>query len=282
MTPFRLLFWNMGLAATPSMVATLAEEHEPDIIVLVESNYGVAVTVETLNVRTRFLYQIPFTVEGRFQFFVRMPPSHVRPIYDGDYLTIKHIHPVLGQSFLLAAVHLPSKLRLDAQAQASLCGRWARNISEAETKAGYLRTVVIGDLNMNPFEPGLVGAEGFHAISSRAVAARKTRTVLHEERSFFYNPMWSMMGDHSGAPGTFYYASGNPITHFWNTFDQVLLRPELARHFIPGDVVVAVSVGGEPLLTSNGIPDAKISDHLPIIATLRLEDVNDGSEKFVG
>jgi hypothetical protein len=275
--PFRLLFWNMGRTATPVMVAMLAKEHKPDIITLVESTHRVAATVEALNIQTRFSYQIPFSVESRFQFFANMPHDHVRPVYDDPYLTIKHIQPVIGYGFLLAAVHLPSKLRLDVQDQASLCSRWARSISEVERRAGHFRTVVIGDLNMNPFEPGLVGAEGFHAVSSRVVAAKGTRTVLHEERSFFYNPMWSMMGDHSGTPGTFYYASGSPITYFWNTFDQVLLRPELARHFISGDVMVATSAGGESLLNSNGIPDTKISDHLPIIATLRLEDITNGS-----
>jgi hypothetical protein len=272
----------MGLTATPSMVATLAAVHEPDVIILVESNHGVAITVEALNLHTEFLYQIPFSVNDRFQIFARMPPKRVHPVYDGHYLTIKQIEPVLGQNILLAAVHLPSKLRLDAQEQACLCNRWARNISEAEIKVGHLRTVVIGDLNMNPFEDGLVGAEGFHAISSRTVVAREARTVLGEKRSFFYNPMWSMMGDVAGHAGTYYYASGGPIAYFWNTFDQVLLRPEFARNFISGDVAIITSVDGKRLLDSKGIPDKDISDHLPIIATLRLEDTTNGSPKSLG
>lgn len=278
MIPFRLLFWNLGLTATPAIVASLAKEYEPDIIVLAESRHiNAAILVEALNIGSGFLYQIPFSVDERFRFFVRMPLRRVRPVYDGPYLSIKHVRPVLGQDFLLAAVHLPSKLRLDAQEQASLCTRWIRSISEAEDRVGHCRTVVIGDLNMNPFEPGLVGAEGFHAISCRAVVSRKHRTVLGEKRSFFYNPMWSTMGDHSGTPGTFYYGSGKAINYFWNTFDQLLLRPDFARYFMHEDLAIAASAGGESLLNSKGTPDKRISDHLPIIATLKLEDVNNGS-----
>ena len=86
------------------------------------------------------------------------------------------------------------------------------------------------------------------------------------------------MGDHSGVPGTFYYGSGgSPINFFWNTFDQVLLRPEFARHFLSEDLAVITGVGGESLLNSKGTPNRSVSDHFPIVVTLRLEDGNDGS-----
>jgi hypothetical protein len=272
----------MGTRATPSVVAALAAEHEPDVVILIESNYGIAATVEALNVRMGPRYEMPFGVNDRFQFLVKMPAEYIHILYDSKHMAIKHVQPVLGQSFILAVVHLPSKLHLDADDQAALCSRWVRHVCDAEMRVGHLRTVVIGDLNMNPFEPGVVGAEGFHAISSRAVVARKTRIVLGEERPLFYNPMWSMMGDAAGPPGTFYYASSNPITYFWNTFDQVLLRPELAQHFAPGDVVVASSAGGELLLGPGGAPNEGISDHLPVIATLRLEDATDAIGESVG
>ena len=261
----------MGSVATPSLVGTLAAEYKPDVIVLAESTHGIANLVEEVNVRTGLLYNIPFQVTDRIQFLIKMPSERVQPLYDGEVMAIRHVQPILGQSFVLAAVHLPSKLFLTTEDQAALCCRWVRYICEAETKVGHLRTVVIGDLNMNPFEPGVVGAEGLHAVSSRAVAGRKTRTVLDKERPLFYNPMWAMMGDAVGPPGTYYYASSKPITYFWNTFDQILLRPELARYFVPGDIVVASSVGDKSLLSPGGLPNNKVSDHLPIIGTIRLE-----------
>ena len=68
MTPLRVLFWNLGSAASPSVVSALAAEHEPDIIVLVESDHGIAVTVEEINIRTGPRYEIPFTLPGAFSF----------------------------------------------------------------------------------------------------------------------------------------------------------------------------------------------------------------------
>jgi hypothetical protein len=269
--PIRLLFWNMASKATPSLVATLAAEHDPDIIILVESAYATATTAEELFIRTGLVYDVPLSLTDRIQFLVKMPAEYVQPLYDGPGMSIKHVQPILGRTFLLAAVHLPSKSHLDTTNQATLCSRWVQYIHEAEKTVGHLRTLLVGDLNMNPFEPGIVGAEGFHAISSRAVAARETRTVLRVKRPFFYNPMWSLMGDAVGPPGTYYYASSNPISYFWNTFDQVFLRAELARHFLPGDVAVVSMVGNESLVGSGGGPRKKISDHLPLIGTIRLE-----------
>lgn len=270
MIPFRVLFWNINTKASPALIAQLAVDYRPDIIALAESQHNEADIVNLLKLHTGFLYQIPLNITKRFQFFVRLPSERVRVVRDSEYLTIRHIQPILGQDFLLAVVHFPSKLRQKTEDQQVLCTRWARYINEVEQQQGHARTLVIGDFNMNPFEAGIVGSEGFHAVSSKAVAAKETRKVQSEIRPFFYNPMWSMMGDAIGCAGTYYYQSNNPVTYFWNTFDQVLLRPALAQNFSSGDVAIIAEAGGESFLNSNDIPNKAISDHLPIIATLRL------------
>jgi len=271
--PFHLLFWNMK-SATPGHVAALAKEHGPDVIVLAESAHSSVSLVQALNsVGDPGQYEIASGAESRIQLFAKLPRRNVGLVFDGNYLSIRHIRPVLGMDFILVAAHLPSQLRLDREEQALLCSRWVRDISDAERKVGHHRTVLIGDLNMNPFDSGMVGSEGLHAVSCRAIAARESRTVLREERLFFYNPMWSLLGDHSGVPGTYYYESGGkPIAYFWNMFDQVLLRPELARSFKPGDVSVITSMGCKSLLNTKGVPNVRISDHLPIFAAISLED----------
>ena len=142
--------------------------------------------------------------------------------------------------------------------------------------------MLIGDLNMNPYEAGVVGTQALHAVMTRELTRTVGGLTARERHSCFYNPMWSMMGDAAGPPGTYYYHSSKPINYFWNTFDQVLLRPELARHFIPGDVAVVSCAGGESLLGATGTPNKGVSDHLPIIATLRLGDLTDDVNKFVG
>jgi hypothetical protein len=130
----------------------------------------------------------------------------------------------------------------------------------------------VGDLNMNPFETGVVGANGLHAVMSRSLARRTARTVNGISYPFFYNPMWSRMGDSSAGPcGTFYYERSEQVVYFWNTFDQVLLRPELLDRFDIEHLVVPTTAGGTPLVTSDGRPDKKsASDHLPLVFELDL------------
>jgi hypothetical protein len=120
-------------------------------------------------------------------------------------------------------------------------------------------------------------------MMSRSIVAKGARTVAGEACPYFYNPMWSLLGDYStGPPGTYFYSSSSPITFFWNAFDQVLLRPDLAASFEPGDVKVVDSVGGQSLLTQAGTPRRAASDHLPLFLAVRLEEFTDAQSKSLG
>jgi hypothetical protein len=83
--------------------------------------------------------------------------------------------------------------------------------------------------------------------------------------------MWGRMGDSSaGAPGTYYYGGSSYVSYFWNTFDQVLLRPDLLDFFSQDDLRVISKIGDKDLMTANGI-SSSYSDHLPVIVTLHTE-----------
>jgi hypothetical protein len=85
----------------------------------------------------------------------------------------------------------------------------AEQIHEAETQYVHTRTVVVGDMNMNPFEDGMCRSEGLHAVMCKHIARKEKRTVLGKERLFFYNPMWNFLGDETrGPPGTYYRSKG--------------------------------------------------------------------------
>ncbi len=143
-------------------------------------------------------------------------------------------------------------------------------IDEVEAREGHRRTILMGDLNMNPFEAGMVGARGgLHAVMSRRVAARSERTVQSEKYPFFYNPMWNHLGDSGNTGGTFYYENSEPVCYFWNMYDQVLLRPDLLDGFEPEQVRIVSEVRGVSLLQDDGRPDKEMaSDHLPVVLEL--------------
>jgi hypothetical protein len=127
----------------------------------------------------------------------------------------------------------------------------------------------VGDFNLDPFDQALVSTNGFHAVLSRAVAARQQRKVSGKSYDFFYNPMWGRMGDGShGPPGSHYYSSTEHVAYFWHSFDQVLLRPSLLHEFDDQSLMVLTHIGKESLL-KHGIPDkVKYSDHLPLLFSI--------------
>jgi hypothetical protein len=141
---------------------------------------------------------------------------------------------------------------------------------EEEDRAGHQRTVLVGDMNMNPFEPGLVSSVGLNAVTSRRIAGRMTRTVQGRAYRFFYNPMWGHFGDMRGdTAGSYFYDSAEHLNYFWNVFDQVLLRPELAKRFNSDQLSIVRSVGERSLVRGDGRPDGTLySDHLPIVFEL--------------
>ena len=111
---------------------------------------------------------------------------------------------------------------------------------------------------------------GLSAVASRRIAERATRTVQGREYRLFYNPMWGHFGDSKGdTAGSYFYDSSEHTNYFWNVFDQVLLRPELAKRFDSSQLSIVKSVGERLLVRPDGRPDGTLySDHLPIVFEL--------------
>jgi hypothetical protein len=80
--------------------------------------------------------------------------------------------------------------------------------------------------------------------------------------------MWGYLGDRTpGPPGTYYYSASSPLTYFWNTFDQMLLRPDLMNTLT--ELQILDTDGQTSLLTKAGKPrKSEASDHLPILFRL--------------
>lgn len=141
----------------------------------------------------------------------------------------------------------------------------AKMIDSAERRIGHFRTVLVGDLNMNPFEKGVVGTMGLNATMVRRQAQKMTRTVQGQQYRFFYNPMWRHFGDGQKVPaGTYHYDNHQHVTYFWNIFDQVMVRPDLANNLDPDGIEIMHGIGSVSLLTTEGTPDRAVgSDTFP-------------------
>ena len=264
------LFWNVNRKPIARLIAQLARERGVDVLVLAECEIDHTVLLNELNRGgDKFsLHDYP----SRFLVYTQFEPDWLRSAYDESNLSVKYlVHPQYV-NVILGIAHLPSKLYMSDGDQSDLATRFKQRIERTESEVGHSRTVLFGDFNMNPFERGMASAESFHAVMDRDTAREESRVVLGERRNFFYNPMWSLMGDLSkGPPGTYYYRHSGPVSYFWHTLDQVLMRPSLIPYFKSEVLEIITRVENDSLLSDNGRPDAKeASDHLPLFFRLEL------------
>jgi endonuclease/exonuclease/phosphatase (EEP) superfamily protein YafD len=260
------LFWNLQNRPLAGRLASLAADRNADVIVLAECATAPEELCEVLSRTGQGTFHLPYSVARKLVLLTRLPSGWVRPVFDDPlgHLTIRRIVIPDNTDFLLAAVHMQSKERWTDDDQLVAATHLARSIEGREDEYGHRRTVLVGDLNMNPFEKGVVAAGALHAVMHRRIAEQRSRTVASQKYPFFYNPMWGCFGDRTGGPaGSYFYRKATPVVYFWNIFDQVLLRPDM-MHTLQ-DLRILDTDGATSLLSGSGTPSTAIgSDHLPL------------------
>jgi hypothetical protein len=263
------LFWNTAKSDIADLIATLAVVEEVDVLILAELAANPFSLLLKLNEVSSPQFRYAPGLCQSLHFFTRFDEEFLSPLSESDRYSIRSLKLPAREEILLAGAHLPSQLRYKPTDITVMCQRLARAISEHENDRGHSRTVLLGDLNLNPFDEGVMMASGLHASMSRKVAEKFERTVQGEAYRFFYNPMWSHMNDRcSATAGTYYYANSTHSNFFWNTFDQVLLRPSLLAGFAHEGLSIPKQIGEVALVDGSGIPRKSISDHLPVKLSL--------------
>jgi hypothetical protein len=262
-----VLFWNLK-RSRPDLVASLARAKQVDIILLAECPTLPAQMLTELNREAAEYFFVPvpsqkLSIYTKFseEYFELRGESH------NDFIigSIRLLHRL---DFLLCAVHFPSNLWRKPIDSTSYSIDFSRALSNVERSTGHARTVLVGDLNMNPFDDGMVMHNGLHAVPTRAIARRLRRTVKFESNVFFFNPMWQHLGEHAeGHAGTYYYSSPKSRADYWNTYDQVLIRPAMLPYFKDSDLQILHSdpTTGTSFLYEGVPDDENVADHLPIV-----------------
>jgi hypothetical protein len=268
-----LMFWNVGGMTGGEAIGHLCRDHDVDILLLAEAETTSArLTTEINGAKdsTGIFWELPH-LESRIRAFTRYAPGCLEPVFDDGHVKMLHLRPPVGLPLLIVAAHLPSKLWSEPDDQSYRVRRLRQDIAAAEVRGGQQNTVVIGDLNVNPFEDALAAADGLHGVMDKQLAGRPARTVQGQSWDYFYNPMWSRLGDDSaGPPGTYWQAGSGLVSHVWNTFDQVLLRPALLSCYDPARLLVP-DRAGERLILHFGKCGTGLSDHLPLVLGLSIE-----------
>jgi endonuclease/exonuclease/phosphatase (EEP) superfamily protein YafD len=268
------LCWNLNNRPLEALVAAPVRTKRVDVVILLECAASVGAILAALNAATGDIFHYcdsPVRMKS-IRVFTRFSNQFILPVEESRRYSVRHLALPARTDLLLAVVHFPSKFHWNEDSQAQECYALARMIESAERRVGYFRTILVGDLNMNPFEKGIVGTMGLNATMVRRQAQKETRTVQGQQYRFFYNPMWRHFGDGQDVPpGTYHYDSHQHVTYFWNIFDQVMVRPSLAGNLDPDGIEIVHSTGAVSLLTREGIPDRAVgSDHLPLLFSMRL------------
>jgi exonuclease III len=270
MVPF--LFWNLFRKPLLDRVVRLAQTHAVDFLMLAECVIDPLEIEESLRRTVDASFSLIASSGGKTQLYTRRLGSSITEEFNDPFggLTIWRVAVGAPPGIMMAVVHCPSRVSWDKDDQALQMTSLVKDIEHTEDKLEHRRTILVGDLNMNPFDVGIVGSQALHAVMTRQLARREVRRVMGKSYRFFYNPMWSFFGDRTPGPaGTYYHRASNPGNLFWNIYDQVLLRPDLMDDLV--DLQILTNDGETDLVTQSGLPkESDCSDHLPILFTMNL------------
>jgi hypothetical protein len=275
------LFWNlMGnqettwAARSPALrthITRIVSSFGVDVVLLAESAFTPSEIVAALNRGRPGNFSYPASNSRRIHLFTRLSAMAITDQFNDSSdgrLTIRRVATSPTNDILLAVLHFQSQMAWNPEEQALQATVTHQDITETENVVGHQQTVLVGDLNMNPFDLGVVGAQALNAVMTRDLARGEERTVAGRAYRFFYNPMWGHFGDRTPGPaGTYFYSTSSPRNYYWHLFDQVLLRPALMDAL--ADLRILENDGHESLLTDRRRPrSSEASDHLPVLFRL--------------
>jgi hypothetical protein len=268
-TVLKVFFWNVGQFNVDIHLINAINQMNVDLLVLAEFNQEDSDLLELINHDEMIFERIPQIGCKRISIFYRSGLLEIEHGPESSYYTTKKITLDNDNTFLMVAVHLPSKLNQNLTTQTLEAAEFKSEIEYAEETLATDKTFIVGDFNMNPFEDGMVSASAFHSVPCRRVASLQSRKIKKREHKFFYNPMWNLFGDLDDTPGTFFHRNSEQTVYFWNILDQVILRPSLMNYFNYKELKILKTINDNCLVSDQNRPN--VSDHLPIVFELNFE-----------
>ena len=170
--------------------------------------------------------------------------------------------------FVMAAAHLVDRMSsADPEPRLVDIRKMMDVIHGYESELSINRTIVMGDLNANPYDKELLLPNAFNAMLFKGIVRNKTgRTWCGNEYPFLYNPTIHWLSEELENYGSFYY-SGDCTNPIWNCYDQALVSPELMDSINSYSYLKRI---GDRDLIAKVRPNSKISDHLPLLVDIDL------------
>lgn len=261
-----ILFWNLQKHNLIKYIIRCLDENDIDIAVFAEHIKVDFRELElTLNKRYHFIEgmggceKIALLVKNGIDATVRREQTRYA-LYTLSFNS---------QEYVLAGVHLQDRRSADENQRIAVIARLKNDIKNLEESSKCKKTIIVGDLNANPFDRELLQMDAFHAVFYKDVIRKsESRRVDAVSYRRFYNPVLLSLSEEEKNYGSFYYSQGS-VTPIWNCYDQILLSRALIDNVV--EIKYLKTIGQQSLI-ANVAPKKEISDHLPLLAILNQGD----------
>lgn len=260
----RILFWNVNGKDLTDHLCNIVKAHTVDVIVLNECKVSINETLRRLKSRVERSFLLPPSMSRkRFHCFIRNPVFDMSEIHLGFRASFRKLK-LPSEVVVLGLVHGLDIRNNDAEIRQSAMQALAEEMRFVQQEHKIAKLVMLGDFNVNPFDRGMNIASGLNAMMTRECVVNKTRSFHGKHYDFYYNPMWSLLGDLSDGPAGTIYDTSNQGPYGWNMLDQVIIHHALVESF--EGVQILTAAGSTSLLTPSGRPSTAVgSDHLPLL-----------------
>lgn len=271
-----IAFWNIYKKELSDLLVEFVNEQNIDILVLAEAQEDTIleflIKQKKINSKKIFFHiasgKVSILSSYDISVFLKINTNSNSPRWEAYSITIPTIIKLN-----LFCVHFHSKVNWSEDSLALECVILAKDIEAIEGNSGIDNSIIIGDFNMNPYESGLVAANGLHALPDLNHISKQTKGRMIDGVSYkyFYNPMWNFFGDNIVPYGTYYFREPGHVSQEWNIYDQVLYRPSLSKYIDKENIKIVHKIGNDDLINALNRPDKnKYSDHLPVLIELNL------------
>lgn len=259
----KLLFWNLNKRDNADLALTCMREEEVGIAAFAE--YSGTEFSDDLFIRSGY-HSIGLGGCDKVKIIAR-EPIEILDCFEESRFTVLPMK--IGETyFVVAAAHLVDRMSsADPEPRLVDIRKMMDVIHGYETKASIGKTIIMGDLNANPYDKELLLPNAFNAMLFKGIVRNKaTRTWCGDEYPYLYNPTIHWLSEESENYGSFYY-SGDCTSPVWNCYDQALVSPELMDSINSYSYLKRI---GDRDLIAKVRPDSKISDHLPLLVDIDL------------
>jgi hypothetical protein len=195
------LFWNLCRGKGPDLLASLGRfaAQGIDVFLFAEGPDDPKKLEAELSSSAARPYRHAESKNARVLFFSSLQGAiwtdRFEDTLGGSRITAQELELPGTLGLLIVGAHLDAANFESAGGQAERARLLAGELRRIEQDVGHDRTILVGDLNMNPFDDGLVSTTALHAVMSKDLIGSVRKIEARKEFPPFYNPMWSCLGD---------------------------------------------------------------------------------------